>query len=37
LAASQGLSANFADDHQMLAQGMVLYDALYTWCRTQVM
>lgn len=36
LAASQGLSANFADDHQMLAHGMVLYDALYAWCRAQV-
>jgi rhodanese-related sulfurtransferase len=36
LALSQGLSANFADDHAMLAQGMVLYDALYAWCRAQV-
>ena len=36
LALSQGLSANFADDHAMLAEGMVLYDALYAWCRTQV-
>ncbi len=35
LALSQGLSANFADDHQMLAQGMVVYDALYAWCRAQ--
>ena len=35
LALSQGLSANFADDHAMLAQGMVLYDALYAWCRAQ--
>ena len=23
---------NFDDDHQMLAQGMVIYDALYAWC-----
>jgi rhodanese-related sulfurtransferase len=35
LALSQGLSANFADDHQMLAHGMILYDALYAWCRAQ--
>jgi rhodanese-related sulfurtransferase len=35
LALSQGLSANFADDHAMLAQGMVVYDALYAWCRAQ--
>jgi rhodanese-related sulfurtransferase len=35
LALSQGLKLNFADDHAMLAQGMVVYDALYTWCRTQ--
>jgi hypothetical protein len=32
-AISLGLSANFPDDHAMLEQGMVLYDALYTWCR----
>ena len=33
LAISLGLSRNFPDDHQMLAQGMVMYDALYAWCR----
>ena len=33
LAISQGLSQNFADDHEMLEHGMVIYDALYTWCR----
>ena len=32
-ALSLGLSRNFANDHEMLRQGMVLYDALYTWCR----
>jgi rhodanese-related sulfurtransferase len=32
-AISLGLSANFPDDHEMLAHGMVMYDALYTWCR----
>jgi hypothetical protein len=30
-AISLGLSANFADDHALLAQGLVIYDALYTW------
>jgi hypothetical protein len=34
MAISLGLSANFADDHAMLEQGMVMYDALYTWCRS---
>lgn len=33
LAVSLGLSANFHDDHVMLAHGMVVYDALYAWCR----
>ena len=33
-AISLGLSNNFSDDHQMLAHGMVLYDALYAWCRS---
>ncbi len=32
LAISKGLSLNFADDHEMLAHGMVIYDALYAWC-----
>jgi hypothetical protein len=32
-AMSLGLSANVTDDHAMLEQGMVIYDALYTWCR----
>jgi rhodanese-related sulfurtransferase len=32
-AISLGLSANFPNDHEMLAQG-VIYDALYTWCRS---
>ena len=32
-AVSLGLSRNFADDHEMLGHGMVLYDALYAWCR----
>jgi hypothetical protein len=32
-AVSLGLSRIFADDHEMLEQGMVLYDALYAWCK----
>ncbi len=35
VALSQGLSATIADDHEMLKHGMVLYDALYAWCRSQ--
>jgi hypothetical protein len=33
LAISLGLSRNFTDDHEMLRHGMVMYDALYSWCR----
>lgn len=32
-AISLGLSHTFEDDHEMLAYGMVMYDALYTWCK----
>ncbi|SFI22777.1 hypothetical protein SAMN04515618_11450 [Collimonas sp. OK307] len=32
-ALSLGLSQNFDDDHEMLKQGMVMYDALYAWCK----
>ena len=32
-AISRGLSRNFTDDHEMLKHGMVMYDALYTWCK----
>lgn len=32
VALSWGLNHNFQDDHELLAQGMVMYDALYTWC-----
>ena len=35
LAISQGLSSNFADDHEMLEHGMAIYDALYAWCKKQ--
>ena len=33
LALSLGLSQVFTDDHEMLRHGMVMYDALYAWCR----
>jgi hypothetical protein len=33
LAISLGLSRVFTDDHEMLRYGMVMYDALYAWCR----
>ncbi len=36
LALSQGLSMAFSDDHEQLRQGLVIYDALYAWCRDQV-
>lgn len=32
-AISLGLSALFADDHEMLRHGMIVYDALYAWCQ----
>lgn len=34
-AISRGLSDNFSDDHEQLEHGMVMYDALYSWCRAQ--
>jgi hypothetical protein len=33
-AISLGLGEVFADDHEMLRHGMVLYDSLYAWCRS---
>ncbi|QMW02657.1 chromate resistance protein ChrB domain-containing protein [Spirosoma foliorum] len=32
-AISAGLSFNIQDDQQLLAQGMVIYDALYSWAK----
>jgi hypothetical protein len=32
-AISMGLSTNTPDDHTMLEHGMIIYDALYAWCR----
>ncbi|GAB4509731.1 MAG: chromate resistance protein [Sulfuricaulis sp.] len=33
MALSLGLSRVYPDDHEMLRHGMVMYDALYAWCR----
>ena len=33
LAISLGLSHLYCDDHEMLKYGLVMYDALYAWCR----
>lgn len=33
-AVSLGLSQNYADDHEMLKHGRVIYDALYSWCKS---
>ena len=33
-ALSLGLSQTFADDHEMLQHGRVMYDAFYAWCRS---
>jgi hypothetical protein len=33
LAISLGLSRNFSDDHEQLAHGMIIYDALYAWAK----
>ena len=33
-AVSLGLSILYKDDHDMLEHGMVMYDALYAWCKS---
>ena len=33
LSISLGLSLNFNNDHEMLEHGMIMYDALYAWCK----
>lgn len=33
VAISLGLARIFGDDHEMLKHGMVMYDALYAWCK----
>ena len=35
LAISNGLSRLYADDHEMLRHGMVVYDAFYAWCQAR--
>ncbi|WP_347929867.1 chromate resistance protein ChrB domain-containing protein [Pseudomonas helvetica] len=32
-AISLGLSQCFADDQEMLSHGLIMYDALYAWCK----
>jgi hypothetical protein len=32
-AISAGLSHNFKDDQEMLKQGLIIYDALFSWCK----
>ena len=32
-ALSMGLPRTFVDDHEQLRYGMLLYDALYAWCK----
>lgn len=32
-AISLSLSLNYSDDHALLEQGMIMYDALYTWAQ----
>jgi hypothetical protein len=34
LAITLGLGANIPDDRELLQVGMLIYDALYTWCRS---
>lgn len=34
-AISVGLARTFADDHELLSHGLVLYEALYAWCEIQ--
>ena len=33
-AISLGLSQVYSDDHEMLRHGMVMYEALYAWCKS---
>lgn len=35
LAITHGLSNNFSNDHEMLKHGLVIYDALYSWCKRE--
>jgi len=33
-AISLGLSSNYLNDHEMLEHGLVMYEALYAWCKS---
>ena len=32
---SLGLSRTFANDHELLSHGLIMYEALYAWCEVQ--
>ncbi|MDZ4660542.1 MAG: chromate resistance protein [Pseudomonadota bacterium] len=34
LAITLGLGENIKNDHELLKTGMIIYDALYSWCRS---
>jgi hypothetical protein len=34
LAITLGLAKNFESDEELLEQGMIIYEALYSWCQT---
>lgn len=34
-ATSLGLARTFANDHELLGHGLVMYEALYAWCEVQ--
>ena len=34
LAITLGLGANILDDQELLQMALIIYDALYTWCRS---
>jgi hypothetical protein len=34
-AVSLGLASLYDDDHALLAQGMIVYDALYAWAKAR--
>lgn len=36
LAITLGLSANISNDHELLKVGIVIYEALYAWCKDHI-
>ena len=36
LAIAEGMAATVQDDHEKLAKGFPIYDALYAWCQAKV-